>query len=167
VALGDCNAHLDAVRGVSGAIDTSAVEAYLARHVVVLLCAEVERALNEYFDERIDASGCDDVSKRLLKSIKRGVTRSAKHADISDTIARLGPEFREKYESLVRNAIGDEGIARIGNAVGHRDKASHSTPPAVTLSELELAAGAADALLRSVREAIGLPPRTVELIEPH
>ena len=157
LALGDCDDHLARVRTLDEASDTSAVEAYLARHVVVLLCAEVESRLHEYFDERVDASECDDVSKRLLKSVKRGVSRSAKHSDISDTIARLGPEYRKKYDELVTNAIGDEGIARIGNAVGVRDQASHSSPPSVTLAELILAAEAADAMLASVRETIGLP----------
>lgn len=138
-------------------LDTSAVGAYLASHVAIVLCAEVEAQVTAFFDELIDAAECNPTVTRLAK-LRKGTTRSAKVKDIGDAIERLGSAARERYDAAINDTVGEAGIARIGTTVGARDSASHRTTAlAITFADLELAAQAAVNILQSVRTALQLP----------
>ena len=132
------------------------MSAYLASYVAIVLCGEVEATVTSYFHELIDESGCDPLVVKLAKG-RKGAARSAKVKDIGDAIEMMGHDFRLKFDDEVAKDPGDEGIARLGNAVGVRDKAAHGEPPPITFGELELAAVAATKVLDAVRIALDLP----------
>ena len=155
-ALEECRAHLAAVRILSPSIDTASIEAYLARHIAVLLCAEIESTLTAYVDEKIDGSGCSTPAKNIIKSLKK-VARSAKVADIADVIAQFGPDFKTTFQARLEALGGEETSVRLGNVVVVRDATAHSTPPSITLAELELAATAGGRVLQAVRTTLDLP----------
>jgi hypothetical protein len=155
-ALADCAALLAAVRECDPAIDTAAVEAYLARHLVVLLCAEVETAVNAALLERVDAAVTDVDVRNLIASVRRGVVRSAKHRDIGEALAKLSDEVKRTYDAAVVSAVGEAGIARLGNAVQARDNSAHSAPPNITIGDVAEAAKVAAEAVSCARTAMGL-----------
>jgi hypothetical protein len=136
-------------------LDVAAVASYLAGHLAVLLCGEVESALTGYFDELIDSVGCDESIKRLARS-RKGAASSAKFSDLSGAIGRLGESAKEKFKTEVMSAVGEPGISRLGNVVSLRDDTAHNTPPLITLSEVELAAEVAKKVLQAARTAMTL-----------
>ncbi len=156
-ALGDCHAHFGSVAAAQVAIDATAIESYLAHHVAVMLCAEIEATVHAYVIERMEMGGCDEPTKAWIRSFKRGVVRNAKHSEIADVVGRFGPEFKDRYENLVTDAVGEAGIAQLGNAVGVRDSTAHDTPPTITFRELERAVVVAKSVLQAVRTSLGLP----------
>jgi hypothetical protein len=155
-ALAECREHLTAAGAADPAIDSAAVSAYLASHIAIVLCGEVESIVAAYFDELIEAAECDPVVTKLAKA-RKGTTRSAKVNDIGDALDRVGHDVRLKFEAEVATSVRDEGVARLGNAVGIRDGTAHDVAPGITFAELERAADAARGVLESVRVALGLP----------
>lgn len=155
-ALAECRRHLAAVDAAATPIESSAVAAYLASHVAIVLCGEVEATVSAYFDELIDADGCGPVVTKLAKA-RKGTTRSAKVGDIAVALDRIGHDVRLKFEAELDKSVGEAGVARLGNAVGIRDQTAHAAPPAITFGELELAAEVARKVLEAVRQAMSLP----------
>jgi hypothetical protein len=155
-ALQECRSHLQSVAEAAPHVDVSAVGAYLAGHVAVLLCGEVEETLAGFFGELIDARDCDESVKALARS-RKGVTRSAKVSDIAGAIGRLGDEAKDRFRAAVDATVGDQGISQLGNVVTMRDDTAHNAPPLVTFHEVELAAVAARGVLQAARAAMALP----------
>lgn len=153
IALEDCQRHLDAVKDVPG-VDTAAIEAYLARHVVLVLCAEIEQSITDLVYERVDRGGCDQVVAALMKARKKGMVRSAHHSEIAGTLGQLGVSIQEAYEAAVEAAVGEAGINRLGNTVGARDAISHSSPPNITLGDLRDAYVVAQQIVAAARNAL-------------
>lgn len=154
LTLTDVESHLAAVKGVAE-MDTAAIEAYLARHLVLILCAEVEQAVTALVYDRVDRGGCDSVVANLMSARKRGMVRSAKHEEIASTLAQLSDEIREKYEKAVMTTIGEAGVNRLGNTVGARDRLSHtSNPPDIGLGDVREALSAASSVVDAVRAAL-------------
>ena len=138
VTLEDCKAHIATIRS-TGTIDTSAVEAYLARHVVLVLCAEIEQSITDLVYQRVDRGGCDPVVANLMRARKKGMVRSANHDEIASTLGQLDISIRDSYKSTVLDAVGEAGVVRLGNAVTARDSVSHASPPSITLNDVEAA----------------------------
>jgi len=155
-AIAECRAHLAAVAAADPRLDVAAVAAYLAGHLAVLLCGEVESTLTDYFNELIDSVACDETVKRLARS-RKGVAVSAKYSDLAGAIARLGDTAKDAFKAEVLAAVGDPGISRLGNVVTMRDETAHKVPPLITLAEVELAADVARKVLQAARVAMSLP----------
>ena len=153
IALEDCKKHVAVVRGVED-VDSSAVEAYLARHIVLVLCAEIEQSITELVYERVDRGGCDEVVANLMRARKKGMVRSAKHEEISSTLGQLGVDIRDAYVNAVAAAVGDEGVVRLGNAVVARDAVSHASPPSITLNDVEAAYNVGLAVVDAAQQAL-------------
>ena len=135
-------------------MDTAPIEAYLARHLVLVLCAEVEQSITDLVYQRVDRGGCDDVVASLMKARKKGMVRSAHHAEIASTLGQLSVEVQQKYEAAVELAIGEAGINRLGSAVGARDAVSHSSPPNITLGDVRQAYEAAREVVVAAQDAL-------------
>ncbi len=152
-ALSDCLEHVSACEKSLGDGVNPAIKAYLARHVAVLMCAEIESVVTKLIHERVDLCGDPPVAN-LVKSVRGNLVRNAKFDEIGNKLALLGKEFRERFNQAVSDSIGVDGIAIIGMAVGKRDASAHSDPPNVTLPELKRAYVAATGLVAAVREAL-------------
>lgn len=153
ITLDDCRRHIEAVHNLEG-IDTAAIEAYLARHVVLVLCAEIEQSITELVYERVDRGGCDEVVANLMRARKKGMVRSATHDEIGQTLGQLGVKIRDQYRAAVEASIGELGVSRLGNAVGARDAVSHSVPPSITLGDVRHAYEAALHVVVAARDAL-------------
>ena len=156
LALAECRGFLDAVAAAVPELDSSTVAAYLAWHISVVLCGEVEASITACFDEMIDRAKADPVVTKLAKT-RKGVTRSAKYGDIGAALDLVAHDARVRFESEVMATVGEPGVARLGNVVGVRDKTAHDVPPAITFHELEEATDIAKQVIAAVRVVLQLP----------
>ena len=148
VALGACRDHLQATNAFG-----TPIEAYLTRHLVVLLCAEVESSVRQLIHGKVGNESSAPIAA-LVGQIGGNIVRNARHSEIKKVLGYLGPAYAAHYDELVQSSIGDDGIARLGNAVVSRNNVAHQSQPTVTFAEIESAHAAAEEVIRAVREAI-------------
>lgn len=154
LVLEDCENHLTAIATTPN-VDSSAVEAYLARHAILVLCAEVEQTITDIVYERVDRGGCDPEVANMLRARRKGMVRNAKHGEIADTLGQLSVDIQTKYTDGVAASIGEAGITRLGDTVAARDQLSHSAnPPNVTLRDVREAYVVAEAVVSAARAAV-------------
>ena len=66
----------------------------------------------------------------------------------------LGAEYKDKFNDLVDQAVGQDGINKLGLAVGKRNENAHENPPNITFRELEEAFSVATEIVEAVRTAL-------------
>lgn len=156
LALSQCRAHWALQGGIADEFDP-AILSYLTRYVVVLMCAEIETIITQMIRDRVDLGGGDGAVRKFVYSVSGNLIRNAKVAEIGDKLGRFGDEFKAKYDEIIDSSVGEEGVAKLGMAVGNRDQLAHSTPPNLTFRELEEAYTVAEAVVGAARMALGLP----------
>jgi hypothetical protein len=112
--------------------------------------------LTDYFDELIDSSTGDESVKRLARS-RGGAPPSANYSDVTETVARLGKSARDTFRREAVAAVGEIGIAELGNIALVRDNTNDSTSPLITFGEVESATQVAKGILQAARIAMRLP----------
>ena len=145
-AIEDCRDH------VNHHPDTDpAISAYLTRHVNGLMCAEIERIVTRLIRERLEIGCSDEATSTFLKSMSRSTIRNAEISEIRDTLTLFGSEYKVKFNNLVDQTIGEEGIAKLGIAVGKRNADAHENPPDITFRELEEVFSVATKVVDAIR----------------
>jgi hypothetical protein len=134
----------------------AAIQAYLARHVAVVLCAEVEVVVTQMINQRVALCGDAPVTN-FLRSVRGNLIRNAKAQEIGDKLAHFGADFKDRYQKQIDDTIGAAGIGKLSIAISKRDDASHSTPPDITFKDVEDAYYAALGVVEAVRIALVLP----------
>ena len=114
------------------------------------MCAEIETVVTRLIKERI-GRGTDEAASNFLRSLRRSVIRNATFKEIRDKIGLLGSNYKLRFENIVDNEVGEEGISSLGNAVEKRDQAAHDVPPNITFSDLEEAYRVATIVVDAVR----------------
>ena len=150
-ALSDCREHLQAFPDTDPAI-----AAYLARHVAVVLCAEIEQAVTSLIVERVNR-GCDQASRGFVRSVRKNLVRNARPGEVADTLKLFGEACHGTYESRINLDLGDEGRGRLGTIVTGRDSTAHAAPIDITFAELETAFSYAVKMVAAVEEALRGP----------
>lgn len=131
-AIKDCQSHIKQHPDIDPAIS-----AYLARHVNGLMCMEIEQVVTGLIRDRL-AKGCSDTAtSNFLKSMGRSSIRNATISEIRNTISLLSNEYKDTFNNTVDQSIGQEGIEKLGIAVGKRNENAHEHPPNITFRELE------------------------------
>lgn len=131
-AIKDCKNHINQHPDIDPAIS-----AYLARHVNGLMCTEIERVVTRLIRDRL-AIGCSDTATfNYLKSLVRSSVRNATISEIRNTIRLLGNDYRDKFNNLIDQSVGQEGIDKLGMAVRNRNENAHEHPPNITFRDLE------------------------------
>ena len=152
-AIKDCQDHINQYPDTDPAIF-----AYLARHVNGLMCTESERVVTRLIRDRL-AIGCsDNATANFLKSLGRSSVRNATISEIRHTIHLLGNDYRDTFISLVNQFVGQEGIEKLGIAVGKRNENAHENPPNITIIELEEVFSIAAKVVEAVK--LTLEPQT-------
>jgi hypothetical protein len=90
----------------------------------------------------------------FVRSVRGNIIRNAKFSEIGDKLGLLGDDCKNRYETAVKNDVGEEGIAALGMAVGKRDINAHSAPLNITFEELQRAYRAATAVVSAVKAAL-------------
>ena len=145
-AIADCREHVNQYPDTDPVIT-----AYLTRHVNGLMCAEIEWVVTRLIRERLEAGCSDDATANFLKTMRRSTVRNASFSEIRDTLALLGSTYRNKFSELVDQTIKEDGIEKLGMAVGKRNQNAHENPPDITFRELEEAFDIAARLVDAVR----------------
>lgn len=145
-AIADCRDHVNQFPGADPAI-----LAYLTRHVNGLMCAEIERVVTRLIRERLGKGCSDTATSSFLQSLGRSSVRNATVSEIRNTIKLLGSQYQEKFNHLLEQTIGQEGIEKLGIAVGKRNENAHENPPDITFGELEDAFSTATKVVDAVR----------------
>ncbi len=131
--------------------------AYLTRHINILMCAEIEREVSRLIRERL-TSGCTDAEtlSYVLRYIRRGAVQNATFQEIKEKLSYFDNTYGEKFDRLVRDSVGDDGIGKLSLAVEKRNATSHDSPPIITFGELDDAYSAATVVVDSVRATLGV-----------
>lgn len=148
-AISDCRRHIEQYSDTDPAII-----AYLTRHINGLMCAEIEQVVTRLIRKRLRAGCGDDATLNFINSMRRSAIRNATYGEIRKTIKLLGENYDDRFRELVTNAVGEEGIGKLGTAVGKRNEDSHETPPDVTFNELEEAYGVATSVVYAVSRTL-------------
>ena len=146
IALADCRDHEKQCADVDPAI-----LAYLTRHVNGLMCAEIERVVARLVLERLEAGCSAKATLNFVRSTKRNAVRNPKYGEIRNTLNLLGSDYGQRFGDLVQREVGEEGISKLGIAVGKRNTNAHDDPPDITFRELEEAYIAATSIVDAVR----------------
>lgn len=105
------------------------------------------------------AIGCSDTATaNFLKSMRRSPVRNATISEIRNTIRLLGNDYRDKFNNLVDQSIGQADIEKLGMAVGKRNENAHENPPNITIRELDEAFSIAIKVVEAVK--LTLEPQT-------
>ena len=135
-AITDCRDHLNQHPDTD-----SAIIAYLTRHVNGLMCAEIEWVVTRLIRERLETGTSDEATANFLKTMPRSTVRNATFREIRDTLTRLGSAYSSKFSELVDQNVKEDGIEKLGMAVGKRNQNAHEVPPDITFRELNQSQG--------------------------
>lgn len=148
-AISDCRQHISQYPNIDPAIP-----AYLTRHLNGLMCAEIERVVTRLIRERLGKGCSDAATSSFLQSLGRSSVRNATISEIRNTIKLLGSQYQEKFNSLLEQTVGQDGIEKLGIAVGKRNENAHENPPDITFGELEEAFSVANKVVEAVRNTL-------------
>jgi len=154
LALEICRSHIVVAGFADPPLDTNVIEAYLARHLVIQLCAEVEETIGRLVDTRIAASGCDEEALRYIRSRGGSAVRNARSSEIADMLGQLSASLRKRYLDSVAASVGDAGAALLGNVVTARNSIAHGSPASMSLREVAEAVEVASAIVIAARDAL-------------
>ena len=90
--------------------------------------------------------------------MRRSPVRNATISEIRNTIRLLGNDYRDKFNNLVDQSIGQADIEKLGMAVGKRNENAHENPPNITIRELDEAFSIAIKVVEAVK--LTLEPQT-------
>ena len=148
-AIADCHHHINQYPDMDPVII-----AYLTRHINGLMCSEIERVVTRLIRERL-AEGCRDVAtSNFLQSLGRSSVRNATISEIRNIIKLFGSEYQERFNYLLEQTVGQDGIEKLGLAVGKRNENAHDNPPNITFAELEDAFSIANKVVEAVRDTL-------------
>lgn len=149
-AISDYRNHLESYPNT----DQSILD-YLVRHINGLMCSEIEQAVTDLFRTRL-AEGSRDASTRsyVERMLGRSVIRNARFREIRNKLDFFGNSYSQQFYDLVYQSVGEDGIERLGIAVGKRDADAHETPPSITFEELEAAFEVANIVMDAVQQTL-------------
>ena len=122
------------------------------------MCAEIEQVVSGLIRDRLERGCRDTATFNFLASWQRGVVRNAKIGEIKNTIGLLGREYRDTFDNLINQNVGEAGIGKLGRAVSDRNQNAHENPPDITFGELEEMIPFARKVVEAVR--LALEPQT-------
>ncbi|MCA9564836.1 MAG: hypothetical protein KC561_15170, partial [Myxococcales bacterium] len=109
--------------------------AYLVRHIVILLCSEIQREVTKHLINRVGLAGDAHVVS-LVRGTSGSIVRSARPDDISDVMAKLSPELKSYFKRRLKEELDEQASTLLGNVVTQRNSIAHDTQPNVTFSEM-------------------------------
>ena len=132
--------------------------AYLTRHINGLICSEIEQEVTHLIAERLRVGYREEESalffSNFLESRRISSIRNATVGEIRVTLSSFGAAYREKFNGLVSQTVGQEGINQLSAAVQKRNDSSHGIPPAIEFQEVEETYRVAVAVVDAVRQTL-------------
>ncbi len=128
---------------------------YLVRHINGLMCGEIEQEVTRLVIVRLQI-GCRDEESanffpNFLQLRRLSSIRNATVGEIRDTLSAFDPAYRGKFDDLVRQNVGEDGVQKLLAAVRKRNDNAHHTPPIIDFQEVEATYRVANQVVEAVR----------------
>ena len=115
-AYTECAYHLQ----TSGA-EGSPIESFLTEHILILLCADMQRDILEIADRRA-TSASDGALHTFVSNAGTRILRSVRKTEIAAFVGLFGRNYKNDFN----DTLDDRDVQLYDNAVQERHKAAHS-----------------------------------------
>lgn len=144
-AIEQCRDHLDRTQTLG-----SPIEAFLVRHLLVLMCATFEEEIERLVADRVSQSA-DSAVQEFAKSCVNQVFRSIAVKELSGFLGKFGVVCKQVFQTQVN---GTRAETFYGTIVSNRHNVAHSVGANVTFVELVNSYEEAHVVLDAVRAAL-------------
>lgn len=126
-AIEICERHLK-----SSASHNTEIETFLVRYLLVLICAEYEKAITSCIEKRAEKV-TDDKITAFIKSSLRNILRGIRLKELGDLLGRFSEDIKTNFWEAVRDTDAQLAYDSILN---NRHWFAHGTSVQVTFVEL-------------------------------
>lgn len=144
-AFDECRSHLHD-SGAAG----SPVESYLAEHILIVLCADMEQALYDIADQWTRRSSDDPALRAFVSKAIPRLLRSLQKNEIATFIGSFGAERQSRFNDM----LDEKDVTIYGNAVRERNNVAHRQGGAIAFMDLPHVIEAAHKILASAEVAL-------------
>lgn len=145
-AIENCSIHLDSTRSRN-----TEIESYLTRHILVILCAEIQQEIYLALENRAHLNGDSELKNFAVASGKK-ILRSVSKKDIANFVGMFGARAKEHLNSNV----DDAEVTLYNNAISKRHDVAHSNGTNITFIELIDIINSAEKLILAIGNAISM-----------
>lgn len=145
VAFDECRSHLQD-SGAAG----SPVESFLAEHILIRLCADMQQALYDIADQRAQRSSDDPALRSFVSVASTRILRSVQKSEIAKFIGFFGPECKTRFNDM----LDDKDVTIYDNAVRERNQVAHRQGGTIAFMNLPDVIAAAHKVLDSAEGAL-------------
>lgn len=145
VAFEECRSHLRE-SGAAG----SPVESFLAEHILIVLCADMQQALYDIADQRARRSSDDPVLRAFVSEASTRILRSVQKKEIATFVGLFGAECKNRFNDM----LDEKDVTIYGNAVRERNAVAHRQGGAIAFMNLPDVIAAAHKILDSAEGAL-------------
>lgn len=147
LALDNCRSHL-----VEANSEGTEIEAYLAQHILVIMCAEIQQELYATLELRLNLSADSNITNFALVAGKK-ILRSIGKGEVVGFVNNFGGAAK----NYMNDNLSDREVALYNNAVSNRHDVAHSSGSNITFRELDDILDAASKFIDVFKVAIYLP----------
>jgi hypothetical protein len=147
LALDNCRSHLIEANG-----EGTEIEAYLAQHILVIMCAEIQQELYAALELRLNQSTDGNITNFALAAGKR-ILRSIGKGEVVGFVNNFGSAAK----NYMNDHLSEREVTLYNNAVANRHDVAHSSGSNITFRELDDILIAASKFINVFEDAIYLP----------
>lgn len=144
-ALQEATQHVDDT-GTRG----TQVETFLAQHILVIMCAEMQQEIGRLIKTRIDELGSTEISNFTVASCGR-LFRSVMTNEIAGLLGNFSAKCKESFNAQ----LGDRVVMQYNAAVKDRHAVAHKSGVQLTLSDAKAVLEDAAKVLYAASHALG------------
>ena len=139
-----CQEHLNSTRSYG-----SQIEAFLTQQLLVIICAEIEKAIKEMIIAQA-RDRCSDDFQAFIKSCLNAIFRSSKSSEIAGLLNRFGTARKQRFLELM-----DEGAKNAYDSiVVNRHNTAHGSGSNLTFREAVASYRAGLSVIESLSTAL-------------
>ena len=120
-----CKKHLDSTSSYG-----SQIENFLTQQLLIIICAEIEKAIKEMIIAQA-RDRCSDDFQTFIQSCLNATFRSMKSSEIAGLLNRFGTARKERFRELV----DARAITAYDSIVGNRHDTAHGSGSNLTFRE--------------------------------
>lgn len=127
LALDNCRSHLLESDG-----EAAEIEAYLAQHILVIMCAEVQQELYIALEVRLGQSTDRNITNFAMAAGKK-ILRSIGKSEVVGFVSNFGSAAKD----YMNENLSDREVTLYNNAVSNRHDVAHNSGSNITFRELD------------------------------
>ena len=126
------------------------IEAFLAQHILVVICAEVQQEISRLIKSRIDEVGSIELTSFTVASCTR-LFRSVMTSEIAGLLGHFSRACKDSFNEQ----LDDRLIFQYNAAVKDRHAVAHTSGVQITLNDARQVLEHADLVLAAAAQALG------------